>query len=164
MVDRQCRHGGNGQQFLVEIKDMSINVCVNSAYFSSDNLYVRKCHLKVSVSFFYMNLWTSVNVKKFLLCFTWNSHLQKNSQWCDECQCVDSAERCIGSPPAPPPLPHPFFFHPPPFFRNMHSPSWHPSRENTIFYHDTLESGRLKTINIKPWKPITCRNCVSWYI
>ena len=101
MVDRQCRHGGNGQQFLVEIKDMSINVCVNSAYFSSDNLYVRKCHLKVSVSFFYMNLWTSVNVKKFLLCFAWNSHLQK-SQWCDECQCVDSAERCIGSPPAPP--------------------------------------------------------------
>ena len=87
----------------------------------------------------------------------------KNSQWCDECQCVDSAERCIGSPPRPP-LPHPFFFHPPPFFRNMHSPSWHPSQENTIFYHDTLESGRLKTINIKPWKPITCRNCVSWYI
>ena len=77
MVDRQCRHGGNGQLFLVENKDMSINVCVNSAYSSSDNLYVRKCHLKVSVSFFYMNLWTCLNVKKFLLCFAWNPHLQK---------------------------------------------------------------------------------------
>ena len=47
-----------------------------------------------------------------------------------------------------------------PFFRNMHPPSWHPSRENTRFYDDTLEPGRLKAINIKPWKSITYRNCV----
>ena len=47
-----------------------------------------------------------------------------------------------------------FFFHAPfsisrsRFFRNMQppSPSWHPSLENTRFYDDTLESGRLKTI------------------
>ena len=52
---------------------------------------------------------------------------------------------------------------PPPFFRNMQpptpTPSGHqPSQENTRFYHDTLESVRLKTINIKPWKPITCKS------
>ena len=29
----------------------------------------------------------------------------------------------------------------------------HP-QENTRFYDNTLESGRLETINIKPWKPI----------
>ena len=66
--------------------------------------------------------------------------------------------------------PHPpFFFHPPvldipPIFRNMQPPSpssWHPSQGNTRFYDDTPESGRLKTINIKPWKPITNKNCVS---
>ena len=40
-------------------------------------------------------------------------------------------------------------------------PSWHhPSQENTRFYDDTLKWGILKTINIKPWKPITYRNCV----
>ena len=39
--------------------------------------------------------------------------------------------------------------------------SWHLSRENTRFYDDTPESGRLKTININPRKPITYRNCVS---
>ena len=29
------------------------------------------------------------------------------------------------------------------------------------FYDDELESVRLKTINLKPWKPITYTNCVS---
>ena len=54
----------------------------------------------------------------------------------------------------------PLSFFIPPFLRNMQSPfpSWHVSRENTRLYDDTLESGRLKTINIKPWKPITYRN------
>ena len=72
--------------------------------------------------------------------------------------------KCVLAPP--------FFFSPPflipPFFRNMQPPqphptlSWHhPSRGNTRFYDDMLESGRLKTINIKSWKPITYRNCVS---
>ena len=52
-----------------------------------------------------------------------------------------SAERCIS--------PHFFFVSPfwhPPFFGNIHSPSWHPSQENTRFYDDTPESGKLKTI------------------
>ena len=115
MVDRQCRHGGNGQQFLVEIKDMSINVCVNSAYFSSDNLYVRKCHLKVSVSFFYMNLWTSVNVKKFLLCFTWNSHLQKTVNDVMNVS-VLIVRKGVSAPPPPPPSPS-FLFSSPSFFQ-----------------------------------------------
>ena len=39
-------------------------------------------------------------------------------------------------------------------------PCWHSLQENTRFYDDTLESGRLKTINIKPWKPIIYKNCV----
>ena len=39
--------------------------------------------------------------------------------------------------------------------------SWHPSQENTRFSDDTPGSGWLKKINIKPWKPITYRNCVS---
>ena len=50
-----------------------------------------------------------------------------------------------------------------PFFRNIQPApvsSLHPSQENNTFYDDTLESGRLKTINIKPWRPITYRNCV----
>ena len=38
--------------------------------------------------------------------------------------------------------------------------NYFPSRENNRFYDDTPESGRLKTINIKPWKPITYRNCI----
>ena len=112
MVDRQCRHGGNGQQFLVEIRDMSINVCVNSAYFSSDNLYVRKCHLKVSVSFFYMNLWTSVNVKKFLLCFTWNSHLQKTVNDVMNVSVLIVRKGVSAPPPPPPPFPILSFFIP----------------------------------------------------
>ena len=29
------------------------------------------------------------------------------------------------------------------------------------FCDETLESGRPKTINTKPWKPITYRNCLS---
>ena len=76
---------------------------------------------------------------------------------------LHSAERCI-SPIFLFSSPH-FLVSPPPFFRNMqpHSPmqpSWHqPSRENTRFYNDALVSGRLKTINPKPWKPITIRNC-----
>ena len=40
-------------------------------------------------------------------------------------------------------------------------PFWQPSWENSRFYDDIMESGRLKTINIKPWKPIAYRNCVS---
>ena len=56
----------------------------------------------------------------------------------------------------------PFFFHP--LLLDMQPPpcphSWHRSQENTRFCDDTLESGRLKTSNIKPWKPITYRNCV----
>ena len=45
---------------------------------------------------------------------------------------------------------------------NLATPlSWHSlSQENTRFYDDTLESERLKTINIKSRKPITYRNCV----
>ena len=31
-------------------------------------------------------------------------------------------------------------------------------------YDDSLESDRLKTINIKPWTPITYRNCVLYWI
>ena len=67
----------------------------------------------------------------------------------------------------------PFFFHPslfdiPPFFMNitcnlppLTPPPWHhPSQGNTRFYDDTLEWGRLKTINTKPWKAITYRTCV----
>ena len=60
----------------------------------------------------------------------------------------------------------PLFFHPPTFLISSlsletcnPSPSWHPSWENSRFYDDTPESGRLKTI-IKPCKPITYRNCV----
>ena len=49
----------------------------------------------------------------------------------------------------------------PPSLSPSHTFSWdHPSWENTRFYEDTLEQGRLETINIKPWKPVTCRNCV----
>ena len=66
-------------------------------------------------------------------------------------QTIHSAERCISHPflqkhATPPPPPY------------LHT---HPSKENTRFYDDTPESGRLKKINIKPWKPITYRNCVS---
>ena len=55
------------------------------------------------------------------------------------------------------------------FFRNMHPPpppfSWHPSRENTRFYDNTLESGRLKTINIKPWKAtIETAVCLKYWM
>ena len=31
-------------------------------------------------------------------------------------------------------------------------------------YDDSLESDRLKTINIKPWTPITYRNCVLYWM
>ena len=70
---------------------------------------------------------------------------------------LHSVERCI-SPP---------FFTPPLLDISLSleictpPPSWHSSQENIRFYDDTLESGRLKTINTKPWKPITYRNCVS---
>ena len=73
--------------------------------------------------------------------------------------------KVVSTPPPPPPL----FFHPPswypPIFRSMQppplTPSWHhPSQVNTRFYDDTLESRRLKSININPWIPITYRNCV----
>ena len=59
----------------------------------------------------------------------------------------------------------------PPFFRNMYpslffrnmNPShfFSPSLENTKFYDDTPESGRLKKFNKKPWKPTTYRNFES---
>ena len=55
-----------------------------------------------------------------------------------------SLETC--NPPTPLPLP---------------LSSWHPTREKSRFYDNTVESARLKTINIKPWKPIAYRNCVS---
>ena len=61
----------------------------------------------------------------------------------------------------------PFFFHLP-FFRNKQLPPpppfWHPSQGNTGFYDDTPESERLKAINIKPWKPITYKNCVPYWM
>ena len=57
------------------------------------------------------------------------------------------------SPPLPPPLPPP-----------KSCSSWHQSQENAKFYDDTPESERLKKINIKPWKPITYRNSVSWVL
>ena len=64
---------------------------------------------------------------------------------------IQSAERCI-SPP---------LLDIPPFFKKKNSPPfWQPSWENCRFYDDIMESGRLKT-NIKPWKPIAYRNCVS---
>ena len=44
-MDWQCRHG---QQSLVENKDMSMNVCINSSHFYQDNFYVQKCRLKAS--------------------------------------------------------------------------------------------------------------------
>ena len=56
-----------------------------------------------------------------------------------------SAERCISL----------LLFFIPSFFRKMQPPfplSRHPSRKNTTFCNVTWESGRLKTINIKPWK------------
>ena len=71
---------------------------------------------------------------------------------------MHSAERCI-SPPPPLFLFHPPFLVSPLFLRNMH-----PSPLLTLitgFYDDTPESRRLETINIKPWKPNTFRNCVS---
>ena len=58
-----------------------------------------------------------------------------------------SAERCISL----------LLFFIPSFFRKMQPPfplSRHPSRKNTTFYDVTWESGRLKTTNIKPWKPM----------
>ena len=69
---------------------------------------------------------------------------------------MHSAERCISPPPlsfSSPVLGIPLFL------RNMH-----PSPLLTLitgFYDDTPESRRLETINIKPWKPNTFRNCVS---
>ena len=70
-----------------------------------------------------------------------------------------SMERCISSPfRFSCPLPDI-----PPFFRKMYTPlpPWHPLQENTRFYDDALESGRLKAINIKPWKPLTYGNCME---
>ena len=69
-----------------------------------------------------------------------------------------SAERCF-SPP--------FFFHLPFFLETCTPPpfSWHPSRENTRFYDNTLESRRLKTINIKPWKAtIETAVCLKYWM
>ena len=62
-----------------------------------------------------------------------------------------SVKRCI-SPPFFSPSPS---WYPP--FRNMHppipTPFWHHlSQENTWFYDNTLESGRLKTVNINHGK------------
>ena len=50
-----------------------------------------------------------------------------------------------------------------PFFRNMYTPPppLHPLQENTRFYDDALESGRLKPINIKPLKPFTYGNSME---
>ena len=67
-----------------------------------------------------------------------------------------SAERCISTPP--PPL---FFFHAPFLISSLSLETWTHPRNNSRFYDNTPESGRLKTINIKPWKPITYRNCMS---
>ena len=59
------------------------------------------------------------------------------------------------------------FFIPPSWYPSLSlekcnsPPSWHVSWENTRFCDDTLESERFKTINIKSWKPITYRNCLS---
>ena len=53
--------------------------------------------------------------------------------------------------------------HPPP----STPPSSHPSQENTRFYVYRLESGRLKTINIKPWKSITLlpqKLCLKYWV
>ena len=82
MVDEQCRHGTNGKQDLVENKDMSINVCINTAHFCSGNFYVRKWHLNSDIWHSHLShSWScevaSIKVKIFLLCFAWNSHLQK---------------------------------------------------------------------------------------
>ena len=86
--------------------------------------------------------------------FLWNYHLIMR---------VHGAERCINPS---------FFFHPlfldiPPFFRifrNMHLHLLTPIMGNTRFYDDILELGRLKVINRKPWKPITYRNCVLYWM
>ena len=45
----------------VENKDMSMNVCNNSAHFSSDNFHVQKCHLKTSFAIFIFHLHEFVN-------------------------------------------------------------------------------------------------------
>ena len=61
----------------------------------------------------------------------------------------------------------PLSWYPPPFFRifrNMHLHLLTPIMGNTRFYDDILELGRLKVINRKPWKPITYRNCVLYWM
>ena len=46
VVDGQYRHCANGNRGLVENKEMSMNTCIKSARFCSDNFYVCKLHLK----------------------------------------------------------------------------------------------------------------------
>ena len=61
----------------------------------------------------------------------------------------------------------PFFFQPSPLLISSLSletstPLFDNHQRKILwFYDDILESGRLKTISIKPWKPITYGNCVS---
>ena len=114
-----------------------------------------RCHQYCDITWVYF---TDKNCKIYVIV------CKLHSQWCHNADNITrglllsrritnhSAERCISPPP--------FFFHPPPFLISPLSletcnppplpPSWRPSRENTRFYGDTPESGRLKTINIKP--------------
>ena len=58
---------------------------------------------------------------------------------------------------------HPLSFSISPFFRNMQPLLLIPfmGKYQILWgYHDTVESGRLEAINIRPWKSITNRNCV----
>ena len=72
---------------------------------------------------------------------------------------VHSVGRCIS--PSPSLFPSPFLI-PPAFFRNMEPPPSLDTDHEKIPDDDTPESGRLKTINIKPPKPITYRNCLKY--
>ena len=95
------------------------------------------------------------DIKSFCeVCFTLAVKIPKLRYWY---MLVHSAESCV--------IP-PFFFYLlflvfPLSLETCNPPSWHPSRDNTRFYDDTLESGRLKISNINPWKPVTYKNCVS---
>lgn len=49
-VHVQYKHRANGQQNLVENKTTPMIVCIDSAYFCSDNFHFRNCHLNSAIS------------------------------------------------------------------------------------------------------------------
>ena len=93
-VHVQYKHRANGQQNLVENKTTPMIVCIDSAYFCSDNFHFRNCHLNSAISTSHLSpKWicqpvSTLGVYCFVLKFVWNSHLKNRNQWCVECQCV----------------------------------------------------------------------------